>query len=270
MKASDGPTHKALTEQIDLLANKKWPAATLRSSHLTFELTYKKREKFMMVSLDYPGEVFRRAFMEDITQGAERELLNNIDQAAGVLALVDPGVMLTGSRLEQADQDFGLVQAIERIHSTPGGEWVPIAIVLTKCDRYKAEIMAGGGLGRFVKDRYPNLCRVARGSHSVATIFPCSAIRCKTTGLGQEVPDLAKPPWGLEQPLMHCVERIRQQLAVETRDARLQAQTERAQEISQANQAAEQHQSRLAFWVILIGIVVVVGGAIVAWKIFNR
>ena len=53
-----------------------------------------------------------------------------------------------------------------------------------------------------------NLCRVTFRKGHKGTVFACSAVAVKRDGLGNEVPDLSKPPRGLIEPLEYCLEAL--------------------------------------------------------------
>jgi hypothetical protein len=208
MAAVDGRTHVALLSQISDMSKRRWPAATDAISEFAFDVTYRD-EIFAMTAPDYPGEVFRRAFMGgDPNEPAVRELLDNIDRAAAVIVLVDPHVASEGDILTMSEQDFGLVAAIKRIRDSAGAEHVPVAITLTKCDRFREEIESAGGPGKYIRTHYMNLCRVVFRKGSRGTVFACSAVTVKRDGMGNEVPDISKPPRGLVEPLQYCLEAL--------------------------------------------------------------
>jgi hypothetical protein len=268
MAAVDGQTHLGLLSQLDAMEKKRWPASTETLSHFKIDITY-KGEKFLMVALDYPGEVFRRAFMDGSDEPAVRELLENIDRAAAAIVLVDPGVMFEGDRIEQADQDFGLVAAIKRMRDWPGAESIPVALTLTKCDRYRDELDRAGGISRFVKDNYSNLYRCAfqRGRQGMA--FACAAVSSKKDGLGREIPDLSKPPKGLIEPLQYCLEHMRARRVEVGRREREEAVRE-AEEARQVEEAeADRKLSKLTAWLVGGGLAVVVIGGVIAWKVLS-
>ena len=70
------------------------------------------------------------------------------------------------------DDNFGMAKAIERIRSWPEGDKVPIAIVLTKCDKYHHHIKSKGGPIVFVRKYYPSLINAA----GKAKVFESTAI----------------------------------------------------------------------------------------------
>ncbi len=210
MRADTGREHRNLVAHIDTMSRRAWPASTERNTPFVVDITYQK-EKFAMVALDYPGEVFVNAFMLGQDGPMERELLDCVRRAAAIIVLVDPGVAIEEGILENADQDYGLVAAIRAAREWPGGESVSVAVTLTKWDRYKLDIEEFGSAQAFLEKRYPNLYAAACGRNAWARVFGCAAIHTKTDGLGNEIPDLSKPPHGLLEPLQHCLEEMRSQ-----------------------------------------------------------
>ena len=268
MAAVDGQTHLGLLAQLDAMEKKRWPASTETLSHFTIDITY-KGEKFLMVAFDYPGEVFRRAFMEGSDEPAVRELLDNLDRAAAAIVLVDPGVVFGGDRIEQADQDFGLVAAIKRIREWPGAESVPVAITLTKCDRFREELDNAGGIAQFVKERYSNLHRTAFQGGRRGMVFACSAVSSKKDGLGREIPDLSKPPKGLIEPLQYCLEHMRARRVQLGRQEQQRAIRQAHDAMQAAEAEADRRMSVLTAWLVGGGLLVVALGGIIAWKVLS-
>ena len=269
MGAVDGQTHLGLLSQLDVMQKKRWPASTEIVTHFKIDITY-QREKFLMVALDYPGEVFRRAFMEGADEPAVRELLENIDRAAAVIVLVDPGVMFESDLIEQADQDFGLVAAVKRIRDWPGAETVPVAITLTKCDKYRDELESAGGVSRFVKDKYANLYRAAFARGRSGMVFACAAVRSKKDGLGKEMPDLSKPPKGLVEPLEFCLKAMRARREDHGRQERAEGARQMAEEVAIVEAEADRKMTVLTAWLVGGGFVVVAAGGAIAWWVMSH
>jgi hypothetical protein len=144
MKALAGPTHKMLTGVADQLQRGQWPEATLGTRQLEFELD-DHGHKRVVVAFDYSGEDFRRAFVDEQTESPEVEkLLSYLHRAAAVILLIDPAVAAGGTHDEIVDDDFGMVQAIEKIRDWHGAEDVPVVLALTKADRNREVIQSAG------------------------------------------------------------------------------------------------------------------------------
>ena len=139
------------------------------------------------MALDYPGEVFRRAFVQGSDEEAAVELREHVDRAAGVVLLLDPDVAVAGAMNETVDDDYGMSEAIRRIREQSGGSDVPIAIVLTKCDVHAGLVKEAGGLRAFTERYYHNILRVAKGK---SRRFAASAVRVRQDARGSQLPTL--------------------------------------------------------------------------------
>lgn len=219
MAAAEGKTHVALLAAAEQMAKRRWPESTRSFSAHSFAFSY-CGDSVKLVMPEYPGELLHRAFMEGTSDDADvRELLDAIDRAAAVIVLVDPQVALEGDIETRSEQDFGLVAAIQRIRQSPGGDFVPIAITLTKCDLFRDEIESAGGPGRYMRRHYKNLCRAVFRKGSKGTVFATAAVRTKREDSGDAIPDMARSPRGLLDPIEYCLESLHrhQELAVELR-----------------------------------------------------
>ncbi|MBM4127911.1 MAG: hypothetical protein FJ247_11270 [Nitrospira sp.] len=203
MKAASGVSHNTFASMWAEMGTGRWPAATLRISKHAFDLHYNNLTR-TLVMLDFPGEVFQRAFMTDIHGSSEADLLDNLARAEALIILVDPEVPLSGTWKENADQDFGLVQAIRFVRSGVGGALVPIAVIVTKADRYQRDLKKFGTLGRFVRHYYPNLVSAAADSMCFATV----AVRSRKSIMDDDVPDWSAPCRSVVEPLQWCLDNL--------------------------------------------------------------
>ncbi|MFQ5502431.1 MAG: hypothetical protein ACE5EQ_09045 [Phycisphaerae bacterium] len=173
MKAMSGGVHKMLTSIANQLTRQEWPEATLGTRQLEFELNDHGRKR-LLVAFDYSGEDFKRAFVDEDTESPEvKKLLNYVDRAAAVILLIDPAVAVSGKHDEVVDDDFGMVQAVQRIRDWQGGEDVPVVLVLTKGDRNTKLIRSHGSAKEFVLRHYPALARTLKR----IAIYPISAVQ---------------------------------------------------------------------------------------------
>ena len=216
MKALSGPAHEMLMSIVDQLKRGVWPEATLGTRQVEFELNDHGRKR-LLLAFDYSGEDFRQAFVEEDTASPQvRKLLNYVDRAAAVILLLDPAVAVSGKHEEIVDDDFGMVQAVERIRNWQGGANVPVAIALTKADRNRNLIQSHGTGPEFVLRHYPALSRTLQR----VAIYPVSAVQEKPGPDGSPVPNPDSLPINVDLPLLHCLERLarrerRQQRRVE-------------------------------------------------------
>ena len=200
MRAVDGNDHLFFMETIRVLSERVWPPATGSSTRIPLEVTLDGKAR-TLVSLDYSGEVFKRAFLEQVSDPDTDELLDHLDRAAAVILLVDPGLVLHGTPEQIAEDEFGMTAAVRRIRKGPGGSHIPIALVLTKLDAHGRVVRECGGLVGFVKT---HLFPLLRALHRVR-VFGCVAVRTRPDALGQPRPDPSTPALGLLEPLDHCL-----------------------------------------------------------------
>ena len=265
IEAHDGRTHLALLKAVEQMQERRaWPIATEQSSYLDLNLQW-RGHGLTMVSLDYPGEVFRRAFVEQVEDEDTRELIDHVHRAAAVLLLIDPKVLATGRLGEAADDDFGMVQALRYMRSLPGGRQVPIALVLTKIDENAELLRHHGKLRGFAEKFCGNLLRTVPGLR----VFGVCAVRSRRDSLGRVVPDLDRPPRGLTGPLEYCMERVVSGRLSESRHRAQQAMHERV--VREERVAAEEERADNRFWlavnVLLIAGIAAVG--LIAWLVIR-
>jgi GTPase SAR1 family protein len=207
MRALSGVPHVNLMTMIESMRKGRWPDATIGQQFVDVETTFARR-KFRMTLLDYPGEVFSKAFVRGELEAADTvDLVEHIDRAAGAILLVDPqNAVDSRDASKQADDDFGMQQVVHRIRGFPGGEQVPIAVVLTKCDLRNDLIRSLGGLETFAKTYLLNLLRPAG---RCLKLFKSVAVWTrKSRRTGEWVPDMERSPLNLVEPLMWVLQQI--------------------------------------------------------------
>lgn len=248
MRAVSGADHLYFLRNIKDLQEGRWPAATGGSTYAAIEIEYLRR-KHLMVILDYAGEVFRRAFVDGIVDDSSSELLDHVDRAAAVILLVDPSVATSGSLEEFADDDFGMAAAIRRIRDWPGGSEVPVALVLTKIDQSKRRLQQIGGLVAFVKKYYGPLLRTI----GAVKVFGAAAVRQAEDGLGKPVPDLARDPVGIIEPLTYCLRRL-ELVARESEEHQRRVEAERRVAAARQEEAEASQRQNLILTIFWIGV----------------
>ena len=266
MKSLSGPAHKMLMIVADQLKHGQWPDATLGTRQLEFEVEY-RGAKYLLVAFDYSGEDFRRAFIdEDASSPEVKKLLNYVDRASAVILLMDPSVMVSGKHDEIVDDDFGMVQAVQRIRNWPGGREVPIVIALTKADRNKELLQAHGTAPEFVLRHYPALARTLVR----VPIFPVCAVQEISDGNGRSLPKPESIPINIEKPLVYCFQEF-QRREKRVQDEAAHSAAERAeQQDFRAEQEALARASR-KLWIYIIGfIVLALCGYIVMYFLLTR
>ncbi|MHC5113431.1 MAG: trypsin-like peptidase domain-containing protein [Planctomycetota bacterium] len=200
MIALNGPAHQACVESADELAAGRWPEPTLGAWFLELEITFQGRHA-QLYALDYPGQVFHRTFVDHEESAETAEMLDHLDRAAAVIALIDPGAARSGAQRDLVDDDFGMAAALQRVRSSPGGDRVPVAIVLTKCDLHMDLLKSHGGMKPFFEKTYGNLLRRV-GAYR---LFGCAAAVARADESGRLVPDPAREPVRVTEPMAACM-----------------------------------------------------------------
>ncbi len=252
MKALSGTAHKTLMGIMDQLKQGHWPEATLGSRQLEFELNDKGTNR-LLVALDYSGEDFRRAFVdEDHSSPEVKALLQYVDRAMAVILLVDASVAVKGSHDEFIDDDFGMVQAIERLHNWPGGSKVPVVLAMTKADRNRDLLLQAGSMRDFVQRHYPALLR----THEALSIFAVSAVQERAGEDGSRRPSPDSTPVNVVKPLKHCLKQIRRRESEKRKEERRRAAEEAEyQRFEEEDRLVRAVHAKVAFLVASILIV---------------
>ena len=252
MKALAGPTHKLLTGVADRLQHGHWPEATLGTRQLEFELD-DHGEKRVVVAFDYSGEDFRRAFVDEETESSEvQKLLGYLHRAAAVILLIDPAVAAGGKHDEIVDDDFGMVQAVEKIREIRGGQDVPVVLALTKADRNREVIQSAGTKSEFILRHYPALVRTL----GKLTVFTISAVQEMKGSDGSTCPSPDSVPINIDKPLLRCLEKMqRHDEHKRQQTARAAAEQTQIREVRQEERAQVTYHRKVAF--LVAGIIII-------------
>jgi GTPase SAR1 family protein len=200
IKALKGASHIEFLKNVNDIKENTWPPATQGLSENILELTYTGRKR-MIVALDYPGEVFTNAFVKDIESNETKVLLDHIDHAQALILLIDPEHIIKGDLHSKIDNNYGLLQAVNRIQNWPDGKDVPIVLVLTKADKNYPLIKKEGGTKQFIIKYFSQLVRDIHG------IKGCniSAYACIHADKFQNS-HIAE----IDMPLIYCLEKMQQ------------------------------------------------------------
>jgi len=199
MKAVNGTNHLEFIRIASDLRKGIWPAATQTFSQAFIEVTYKYQKK-IVVLLDYPGEVFTEAFVKDVESENTRILLDHIDHAEAIILLVDPAHVVTDDVNVSVDNDYGLLQALDRVLNWAEGDTVPIVLVLTKIDESRKIINENKGTAAFVMKYFPKLVNRAMNFR----VCTASSVQVEKGKDGRTVPKKSFKSKNLEKPLLYC------------------------------------------------------------------
>lgn len=265
MKAISGNVHTDLVKTVDALRHGRWPPATLETQHCDLEIDY-KGQRYVLVALDYAGELFRKAFVEDVRDTEETAVLvEHIDRAAAVIMLVDPATLGGDDVDAKIDDDFGMTQVATRILNWPGGDKIPFVLALTKADVNGKLISNEGGVERFVAKHYPALARTI----GKVMIFKVAAVEVETTNSDNiQLPKANFKSYQIEKPLVFCLEQIEYQRQIgiakslQRRRAKITHQRIKTQERAQ-------RKFRLKF-VGCVALMIFVAAAIIGYTWMHR
>ena len=259
-RATTGVAHSQLMRIAEELRKGRWPAATAGNTYSEIEVDHSGR-KHLITVLDYPGEVFRKAFMSDSEDPDALELRMAVDRAAAAILLIDPSVVAAGG--EESHEDvFGLTQATLRIRQTAGGTIVPVAIVFTKCDLNAALLREAGGTRAFARKHFAQLFRELDRT----SVFSCAAVRVVQGALGKPVPTSDRSPENVVEPLRYCIESLERGIDITRAET---ARTDRAQAMRAAEDADTKERKKSAMaWIVFavaVGMLFVAVGIGAAW-----
>lgn len=262
MKAVSGHVHTECIQVVEGLRAGVWPPATLEMRHCELEIDY-RGQKQTMVALDYPGEVFRQAFVEGVTEypGAgspeASALIKHLDSAGAVLLLIDPASLCGDDVDAVIDDDFGVTQAVEYLRGSPGGEEVPIVLVYTKGDRTSHYVDRDGGLEAFTKKRLPALARTLR----MVRLYRVEAVQTVRGDNREWVPKPHFKPRNIENPLIHCLDAIIAERECE--QFRLtEVERQKALEARDRNEERRQRRANRILAAVIVSMIVIAACAI--------
>ena len=207
MKAVSGDSHKYFMHLAGQLREGNWIAATNETTYSDLELSHNGKNR-LLVSVDYPGEVFTEAFVNGSDRKDAKELVNHVDKASAVIVLLSPDINIKTDVDESIDDTFGMQKAIEYIRNSPGGAEIPIALVVTKADAFKQEIRDAGGLKKFIKLNYLPILRVIGRYKPFVVAAVQTKLKRKSNGDASYIPSLDLPPVNLTEPIEWCCEKI--------------------------------------------------------------
>jgi hypothetical protein len=256
-----GEHHREFIKMVANLRQGKWPGPTSSNSSAHIEISYKGQNR-LMVAMDYSGELISKAFVREDDSEEVRELLDHLDHAAGVMLFVDPADVVDQKvDIESTiENDFGIVQAISRLKSWPGGHAVPIVLVYTKVDMSRNLVGDCGGAKAFTEKFFPRLITTVKHL-KVAKI---SSVQTRQNGLGEIKKDFV--PTGLDVPLRYCLDMIHECESV-TYEAK------KRKEYMQVTEKANSRKllkDRIINWAVIAVIVSAIGivvyyGLVIIW-----
>jgi len=198
MKALDGQRHREFMKTAKELRAGKWPESTSGNRRTHIEISYKK-QNLLMVALDYSGELINKAFVSEDGSPESKELQEHLDQAGAVILLIDPAQVVghNASIDSSIENDFGIVQAMNRLKNWPDGNDVPIVLVFTKIDETYSLLKEHGGTKSFCHKFFPRL--ISTAEH--LKVCKISAVQTNNRHISSDF-----DPQNLELPLCYCLD----------------------------------------------------------------
>ena len=212
----DFNTSAYVAELMGRLRAGAWPAATADDVFQGLEWTLRRRADVAGVRptdicelscLDFPGEVYRKAFVETTARRSEEmqrkveSLWNYIERADSLIILVNLGDVIThGLTDRRVHESIWVTNAIleQALKERPGRILPKTAIVLSQADNYEATIKACGGPKGALEKYLPNVFY----SYGWLDVFAAYAIdKTRLNGDGALVPDPSFTTEGL-RPIM--------------------------------------------------------------------
>lgn len=150
------PTSLPYLEQLlHELETGQWPANTKGFTEVALTARWAGGQADIHY-LDFPGEIFSRAFTLGRSGPQEDTLISSIERAKHLLVLIDPQELIsfkdrmlvdvdsTESRGKSAalDNTNGLAQLLHFLRSSESGQLVPVTFLLTKADSRRALLAA--------------------------------------------------------------------------------------------------------------------------------
>ena len=255
MKAVKGTSHAQFIKTAEAIREGKWPAATQGVAQSFIEIEHMEQNR-MMVVLDYPGEVFTDAFIREAESKEVETLLDHIDHASGVILLIDPEHVTNGDVDSKMDNNYGLLQVINRIQNWPGGRSVPVVLALTKYDQTRPIIMQYGGARLFVEKYFSSLIQTTKHL-KVCTMSVFTKI------IQPDSSDTKGEDLTLEIPLLYCLERLK---AIEAKEE----DESRRKRIYKYNKILKKKEKRyLIISIIIWPVVITLAYGLLLWAVVH-
>lgn len=235
--------YKGLLEHVKLLETNCWLKATSGWAEFDFEVEHPLGVSAVKY-LDYPGEVFSRAFFEGIDDQYTERLRSALASASHVMLLIDVAQLLVkldrpedGNR--QAERDHNtqgmcelvrVIRDMDKEKGRTGSAQTPISIVLTKGDSNRVVLAAASCLaesGQSLRPREDMLSKlipsVVDAAQPVVDVDIVTAVAVRSAlaadGCPVMVPDMDQPPVNLVEAFKRVIHR---QLLEDLRAAAMQ------------------------------------------------
>ena len=250
------------------LAARRWPSATmdpvehLVDFFLDGQTVFRHRRRVRLLEL--PGSALLSAFSPSnpstLTLGWT--VGDQMARTAAIVLLVDP-VAAAEQTQESIDLLNATVAMLHTIRASPDGRAVPVAIVLSKCDRGYKTILKEGGVRQFVEKHLASILSAAAS----ARVYVSSATRSRLVSPGHREPSTRRPAENVIEPMyfllgtLDRVETIRRRAGMRM-DAEAQRRAAASRRAQRPQESGELRVSNRAWVAFGIGALLLAGGSV--------
>jgi GTPase SAR1 family protein len=161
MSTKEFSTRELLNSKIRQLEMGEWISANAgQTERMAFEIrTPEKNIKFLY--LDYPGELFSRAFYEGLNGSDQEEFRSHLSRAQALIILIDPTSLSRkieqheDARSEREDNTQGLVNMLRELWEGALVAQIPVLLLFTKGDINASWLAASSCLSEALRDPVP-------------------------------------------------------------------------------------------------------------------
>ena len=161
MSTKEFSTRELLNSKIRQLEMGEWISANAgQTERMAFEIrTPEKNIKFLY--LDYPGELFSRAFYEGLNGSDQEEFRSHLSRAQALIILIDPTSLSRkieqheDARSEREDNTQGLVNMLSELWEGALVAQIPVLLLFTKGDINASWLAASACLSEALRDPVP-------------------------------------------------------------------------------------------------------------------
>lgn len=203
---ADEETASRIQRVVHGLAQKQWPTPTMDASEYLLDFRLRTSGRWSNRTLRFvelPGASLLSAFAPSnpSTLTLSWTVANQLERTCAVIALVDPAGVREGSQ-ESNESVNALVEMLRHLRASPDGRSIPVAIVLSKCDRGYKALLAAGGVRQFITQHLQALV-VAAGA---GRVYVSSATRSRLTSPNRREPSVRRPVENLIEPVAYLLE----------------------------------------------------------------
>jgi hypothetical protein len=199
---ADIETKRRNESAIAALEARSWPTPTADAIEHNVEFTLSgdgvRTPNRRMTLVDLPGSALLAAFSPSnpSTLTIGWTVGNQFARTAAIVLVIDP-VRATERSRESIDLANATVAMLEHLRASREGRSIPVAIVLSKCDRGYKTIMREGGVRQFAERHLAPILEAA-GS---ARVYVSSATRSRLVSPGYREPSTRRPVENLVEPM---------------------------------------------------------------------